>query len=41
MASMLKFGSLPVAQDPKNASDTEKRAVQKVIAQYQEIFNTH
>jgi len=41
MASMLKFGSLPLALDPKNASDTETRAVQKVIAQYQEIFNTH
>jgi hypothetical protein len=41
MASMLKLGSLPVAMDPENPGDAEKRAVQKVVAQYQEIFDTH
>lgn len=41
MASMMKFGSMPVAKDPENASNAEKKAVQKVIAQYQKIFDTH
>lgn len=41
MASMLKFGSLPIAEDPRNASAAEKKSAQEVIAKYQEIFDTH
>ena len=41
MASLLKFGSLPVANDPRRPSEAEKKAVQDVIARYQEIYDTH
>jgi L-asparaginase len=41
IASMMKFGSLPVAKNPRDATAAEKQAVQKVIADYQTIFNTH
>ena len=41
MASILKFGSLPVAQDPALPTADEKRAVQESVARYQEIFDTH
>jgi hypothetical protein len=41
MASLLKFGSLPVANDPRRPSEAEKKAVQSVITRYQEIFDTH
>jgi len=41
MASMLKFGSMPVANNPQQPSASEERAVQKLVAQYQEIFDTH
>ena len=41
IASMLKFGSMPVAKNPEQPSASEKRAVQELVAQYQEIFDTH
>lgn len=41
MASLLKFGSLPVAKDPKNPTASETRAVQEAIERYQTIFDTH
>jgi hypothetical protein len=41
MASMLKLGSLPIANDPWNVTTAEKAAVQKVIADYQIIFDSH
>lgn len=41
MASMMKFGSLPVAKDPGNASVKEKTAVQEAIAKYQDVFDSH
>jgi hypothetical protein len=41
MASMMKYGSLPVAKDPQNASAEERAAVQEVIAKYQHVFDTH
>ena len=41
IASMMKFGSVPVAVDPANPTSAETQAVKKLIAQYQEIFDTH
>jgi L-asparaginase len=41
MASMMKFGSLPVAKDPQRPNAAEKKAVQELVTQYQEIFDTH
>jgi len=41
MASMMKFGSLPVAKDPQRPNAAEKKAVQEFVTQYQEIFDTH
>jgi len=40
-AAMLKFGSLPVAADPRKPTFEERKAVQKKIKQYQELFMTH
>ena len=40
-AAMLKFGSLPVAADPRNPTFPERKAVQAKIKQYQEVFMTH
>jgi hypothetical protein len=40
-AALLKFGSLPVAADPKKPTFEERKAVQKKIKQYQELFMTH
>jgi L-asparaginase/Glu-tRNA(Gln) amidotransferase subunit D len=40
-ACLLKFGSLPPAQDPKNPTATERKIVQTAIAKYQEIFDSH
>ncbi|MGN6127973.1 MAG: asparaginase domain-containing protein, partial [Humibacter sp.] len=41
MASLMKFGSLPIAADPSNPSDTEKAATIEAVKRYQEIFLTH
>ena len=41
MATLMKFGSLPPAADPKNPTPSERRAIQERIKQYQEIFNSH
>ena len=40
-AALLKFGSLPVAADPRKPTFEERKAVQKRITQYQELFMTH
>jgi L-asparaginase/Glu-tRNA(Gln) amidotransferase subunit D len=40
-AAIMKYGALPAAADPMNASDAEKDAIRAKIALYQEIFNTH
>jgi L-asparaginase len=40
-ACLLKFGSLPPAQDPRNPTTAEREAVQSAIAQYQAIFDSH
>jgi hypothetical protein len=41
MACLMKFGSLPVAADPDRPTPGEIEAVQKTIARYQEVFDTH
>ncbi len=41
MASMLKLGRFPKAQDPRNPSAKEKEATLAKIAEFQEIFETH
>ncbi len=40
-ACLLKFGSLPPAQDPRNPTAAEREAVQSAIARYQTIFDSH
>jgi hypothetical protein len=41
MACLMKFGSLPAAADPDNPAPAEIEATRKMVAAYQEIFNTH
>jgi hypothetical protein len=41
MASLLKFGSLPVAVDPENPTESERQATFAAVARFQEIFDTH
>ncbi|MFQ6027713.1 MAG: asparaginase domain-containing protein [Dehalococcoidia bacterium] len=41
MASLLKLGRLPKAQDPRNPTSQEQEAVLAKLAQYQQIFEEH
>jgi L-asparaginase len=41
MACMMLFGALPPAADPENPSTAEKAAIEKVVANYQRVFDTH
>ena len=41
MASMLKLGRLPKAQDPRNPTRSEREALLAKIAEFQEVFETH
>jgi hypothetical protein len=41
MACMMKFGALPPAADPDNPTAAEKSAIEKVVASYQAVFDTH
>jgi L-asparaginase len=41
MACLLKFGSLPPAQDPENPTSAELTATRTAVAAYQAIFDTH
>ena len=41
MASMMKLGRLPKAQDPRKPTADERKAVQAKLAEYQEIFENH
>ncbi|MSP98440.1 MAG: hypothetical protein EXR29_14735 [Betaproteobacteria bacterium] len=41
MAAMMKFGSLPLARDPRNPTPEEIKAVQEKVKLYQKVFNTH
>jgi L-asparaginase len=41
MASLMKLGSLPPAEDPEAPSDAEMEAVQAKVHEYQVIFDSH
>ncbi len=41
MACMMRFGALPPAADPEKPSAAEKAAIEKVVANYQGVFDTH
>lgn len=41
MACLLRYGALPPARDPANPTAREVRATEEVIAEYQQVFDTH
>ncbi len=41
MASLLKFGALPVPSDPANPTETELDAIRDKVDEYQQVFLTH
>ena len=41
MARLMRFGSLPPAADPDQATSAETAAVRKKVAEYQRVFDTH
>ena len=41
MATLMKFGALPPAANPRKPTDQEKQAIHDKVRAYQEIFNTH
>lgn len=41
MACLMKLGSLPVAADPKNPTKVEIDSLNKTLADYQAMFDTH
>jgi hypothetical protein len=41
MASMMKLGRLPKAENPRNPSRKEKDDVAAKLAEYQQIFENH
>lgn len=41
MACLMKFGSLPIAEDPSNPTPDERAATIEAVKKYQEIFFTH
>jgi hypothetical protein len=41
MACLMKFGSLPAANDPDNPTRDELNAIRKAVAAYQAVFDTH
>ena len=41
MACLLRFGSLPPAKDPDNPTSDELGAIERALATYQEVFDTH
>jgi L-asparaginase len=41
MACLMKLGSLPVAADPARPTAQEMAALEKKVAEYQAVFNTH
>jgi len=41
MACLMKFGALPIAQNPDSPTDAEKAATAAAIRQYQAVFDTH
>jgi L-asparaginase len=40
MASLLRFGALPVPADPDDPTDAELDAIRDKVAEYQEVFLT-
>jgi len=40
-STIQKTGILPFAKDPRRPTATERRAIQAVIDQYQEVFFSH
>ena len=40
-ATLMKFGALPPAADPRSPTEEEKQKVRDKIHLYQEVFNTH
>ena len=41
MLCIMKFGMLPPARDPKNPTKEERAAVERKLADYQAVFDTH
>ena len=41
MATLMKFGSLPPARDPRCPTPEEVTAIKAKVAAYQPIFDTH
>jgi len=41
MACLMKFGSLPIARDAGQPTDTEFAATMASLAHYQTVFDTH
>lgn len=41
MACMMRFGALPPAADPNHPTAAEKAAIEKVVVNYQRVFDTH
>lgn len=41
MASIMKFGSLPLPADPENPTEAESDAIKEKLAEYQAVFDTH
>jgi hypothetical protein len=41
MASLMKFGALPVPADPENPTADELQAIRDKVAEYQQVFLTH
>jgi len=41
MACLMKFGSLPPARDPDKPTASELAEIEKALADYQQVFDTH
>lgn len=41
MACLMRFGSLPPANDPERPTAVERKATEELLAQYQAVFDTH
>jgi hypothetical protein len=41
MACLIRFGALPPAADPDNPTAGERSALEKAIAAYHAVFDTH
>jgi L-asparaginase len=41
MACLMRFGALPPATDPDKPTAAERSAIEKAVADYQRVFDTH